>query len=349
MQSRYCNVINDGEEEVLIDGVRYVKKHEVCNSGYEVADYEHDYYAASLYSFSANHDYTVIDCVRDGTDYHKHFNEGNAYRTMPLAISNMRADRLMRRLRQYQALHDKPVDYASVHFGITSFIEPDSLSLTITTYDTLERRPGEVYFTSRSAAYAAIMTFQDELIWYYTSYMSRLDAKLNKCGVDIDKQADIPVYEVHMEISSSDMNGSRVFTSYAISVESAVLQLGYLYSDLLNNNLTDVPPVDKKFFHVLQEPLFRYFGGSLSLNTSTGQRVRVNYLNKIQYSFTITPIVCNRLPENDGSFYVDKRPVSVIDISEECQIQKLNEMFIMNENRIEFTKLAQNIINKTIN
>lgn len=108
------------------------------------------------------------------------YNIGNYYSDGKIAENNARADRLMRRLRQWQALHDRTIsikdweDYTVTKFFI--IYNYGEFGRECRVYPTkLIREPNIIYFSTEEKAEEAIKIFKDELEWYFTEYQQRLD------------------------------------------------------------------------------------------------------------------------------------------------------------------------------
>ena len=103
---------------------------------------------------------------------------GNYYSDETIAENNARADRLLRQLRQWQALNDKPIsqsdweDNGKSMWCIMYSYGAEELYANNFYYT---RLPNVIYFTTQEKAKDAIEQFADELIWYFTEYQQRLD------------------------------------------------------------------------------------------------------------------------------------------------------------------------------
>lgn len=96
--------------------------------------------------------------------------------------NNARADRLLRQLRQWQALNDKPISVEDWNneskkkwFIIYSYSSEEMYA----EYYYIMRLPNTIYFATKEKAEEAIEVFKDELIWYFTEYVQRLDEVQN--------------------------------------------------------------------------------------------------------------------------------------------------------------------------
>lgn len=107
---------------------------------------------------------------------------GNYYSDKTIAENNARADRLQRCLRQWQALNDKPIsqsdweDNGKSKWCIMYSYGAEELYANNFYYT---RLPNVIYFTTQEKAKDAIEQFADELIWYFTEYVQRLDEVQN--------------------------------------------------------------------------------------------------------------------------------------------------------------------------
>ena len=107
---------------------------------------------------------------------------GNFYNDKVIAENNARADRLQRCLRQWQAQNDEVIskeDWED-HDLTKYFIIYDYDSNVISPGRTWWMRgTNNIYFKSREKAEEAIEAFRDELLWYFTEYVQRLDEAQN--------------------------------------------------------------------------------------------------------------------------------------------------------------------------
>ena len=107
---------------------------------------------------------------------------GNYYSDKTIAENNARADRLHRQLRQWQGLNDKAITkkdwkgYDVIKYNIDYDYLTNRL---LVRWTGRYRKLNVVYFTSEEKAEKAIKVFEDELIWYFTEYVQRLDEVQN--------------------------------------------------------------------------------------------------------------------------------------------------------------------------
>lgn len=110
------------------------------------------------------------------------YNKGNYYNDKVIAENNARADRLLRQLRQWQALNDKSIsvedwedndkDKWCIMYGY------GAEELYVNWFYSV-RLHNVIYFTTKEKAEEAIEVFKDELLWYFTEYVQRLDEVQN--------------------------------------------------------------------------------------------------------------------------------------------------------------------------
>lgn len=112
-------------------------------------------------------DYTSID--------NQLYETANYYTSIELAENNARADQLMRQLRRFAVEHrEHEIDWKDFDQSKWS-IGFEYNHNTLYTYDKLcSRIFGVTYFDSQETAQAAIDTFHDELVWYFTEYKDSL-------------------------------------------------------------------------------------------------------------------------------------------------------------------------------
>lgn len=93
-----------------------------------------------------------------------------------IAINNARADRLMKRMRQWQTLNDKPIFWWSLTDTTIYIIQYNRmLGLQVAKASMNHTQPFVIYFSSKEKAQECIDEFKDELKWYFTEYYRRLD------------------------------------------------------------------------------------------------------------------------------------------------------------------------------
>ena len=108
------------------------------------------------------------------------YNTGNYYNDKVIAENNARADRLLRQLRQWQAQNDEVISKEDWNNESKKkwFIIYSSGEM-YAEYYYIMRLPNTIYFATKEKAEEAIEAFRDELIWYFTEYVQRLDEVQN--------------------------------------------------------------------------------------------------------------------------------------------------------------------------
>lgn len=164
------------EVTVIIDGEEYIARpknepvaEEKPKTGYERLENGEMYFTPNKYG-------ECEDYAEDENPYDKKiYDAANYYNERNIAENIIRADTLMRKLRQWQALNDEPVDWSDENSSKWG-IEYDYINkeFDIDYYGEI-RLIGQIYFSSVEKAREAIEVFKDELTWYFTEYMQRLD------------------------------------------------------------------------------------------------------------------------------------------------------------------------------
>ena len=131
--------------------------------------------------------YFVDDTINDGHEViggggtlvnDLYYNNGNYYNDKTIAENNARADRLLRQLRQWQALNDKSIsekdwnDESKKKWFVAYSYGAEKLYAD---YYYIMRLPNTIHFATKEKAEEAIEVFRDELIWYFVEYQQRLD------------------------------------------------------------------------------------------------------------------------------------------------------------------------------
>lgn len=145
-------------------------------TGYERVKKEDNYYSPCIYGDDAKgvEKGSVID--------DELYNIGNYYSDKIIAKNNARADRLLRQLRRWQAQNDEPISVEDWNneskkkwFIIYSYSSEEMYA----EYYYIMRLPNTIYFATKEKAEEAIEVFRDELLWYFTEYVQRLDEVQN--------------------------------------------------------------------------------------------------------------------------------------------------------------------------
>ena len=145
------------------------------NTGYEQVEYRDEDYSVNV--LGGVDDTCDVGLITDKAAYF----DGNYYSDEKIAENNAKADRLLRKLRQWQALNDEPVnkrDLMQLIFTIGYDYKKDDAGNDAGLYAYSYHRPvsfGEIHFSTRDKVKEAINVFKDELTWYFTEYQQRLD------------------------------------------------------------------------------------------------------------------------------------------------------------------------------
>jgi len=157
------------EEQAKILGLA----EERSRTGYERVEVEETYYLVDV-------DDEITNMKHNGQLDRDCYDVGNYYSNKTIAENNARADRLLRQLRQWQALNDKSISVEDWNNESKKkwFIIYSSEEM-YAEYYYIMRLPNTIYFTTKEKAEEAIEVFKDELIWYFTEYVQRLDEVQN--------------------------------------------------------------------------------------------------------------------------------------------------------------------------
>ena len=148
---------------------------ERSRTGYERVEVEETYYLVEV-------DDEITNMKHNGQLDRDCYDVGNYYSNKTIAENNARADRLHRQLRQWQGLNDKAITkkdwkgYDVIKYNIDYDYLTNRL---LVRWTGRYRKLNVVYFTSEEKAEEAIEVFKDELIWYFTEYVQRLDEVQN--------------------------------------------------------------------------------------------------------------------------------------------------------------------------
>ena len=148
---------------------------ERSRTGYERVEVEETYYLVEV-------DDEITNMKHNGQLDRDCYDVGNYYSNKTIAENNARADRLLRHLRQWQAQNDEPISVEDWNneskkkwFIIYSYSSEEMYAV----YYYIMRLPNTIYFATKEKAEEAIEVFKDELIWYFTEYVQRLDEVQN--------------------------------------------------------------------------------------------------------------------------------------------------------------------------
>lgn len=141
-------------------------------TGYERVEKGEMYYLVDIYN-------NIMRVTEDNDQGDKQcYDTGNYYNDTVIAENNARADMLFRCLRQWQAAHDQTISISDwkndkinkycIAYGY------GAKKLYVDHYYSI-RLPNTIHFTTEEKAEEAIEVFKDELLWYFTEYVQRLD------------------------------------------------------------------------------------------------------------------------------------------------------------------------------
>ena len=143
-------------------------------AGYERVEKGEMYYLVDIYN-------NIMRVTEDNDQGDEQcYNTGNYYNDKVIAKNNARADRLLRQLRQWQAQNDEVISKEDWNNESKKkwFIIYSSGEM-YAEYYYIMRLPNTIYFATKEKAEEAIEAFRDELIWYFTEYVQRLDEVQN--------------------------------------------------------------------------------------------------------------------------------------------------------------------------
>ena len=159
------------EEQAKILGLA----EERSRTGYERVEVEETYYLVDV-------DDEITNMKHNGQLDRDCYDVGNYYSNKTIAENNARADRLLRQLRRWQAQNDEVIskedweDHELTKYFIIYDYDSNVISPGRTWW---MRGTNNIYFKSREKAEEAIEAFRDELLWYFTEYVQRLDEVQN--------------------------------------------------------------------------------------------------------------------------------------------------------------------------
>ena len=159
----------DGKTYILVPEEAYNEdKPERARTGYERAKKGQFYYATN--SCHRNRE-------TDGSDDFVFFCDGFYCTDKQLAEDNARADSILRRMRQWQALNDVAVH--RYNSAVKKYCIMWSVSAGEPVVHSIIVGCGvdnfEIYFSRKEKAEEALEVFRDDLIWLHTQYRRRLD------------------------------------------------------------------------------------------------------------------------------------------------------------------------------
>lgn len=169
-----AKLIIDGKEiEVLISEENLEKLTDKRTTGYERASSGSRYYTDS-----SGKVITFIESTAESTKGIKFdeeiYKSGNYYSNPDVAANNIRADNLMRQLRRFAVENRKDnIDWTNEN-QYKYYLYYDYLDEEFFISANSWRGFGQIYFDTEEIAQSAIITFKDELLWYFTEYRDSL-------------------------------------------------------------------------------------------------------------------------------------------------------------------------------
>lgn len=165
-----AKLIVDGKElEVLISEETLEKLTNKRITGYERASSGSRYYSDSC---------GVVKTFEERTEDSKFdeevYKSGNYYSDPDVAVNNIRADNLMRRLRRFAVENRKTdIDWNGKQYKYYLYYDYLHKIIDIGA-TTCWRNFGQIYFDTKEATELALKIFKDELFWYFTEYRDSL-------------------------------------------------------------------------------------------------------------------------------------------------------------------------------
>ena len=165
-----AKLIVDGKEiEILISEETLEKLTNKRITGYERVRYDSTYYTDSCGVVK-----TFVECTENSEFDEEVYKSGNYYSDPDVAVSNIRADNLMRQLRRFAVENRKTdIDWNGKQYKYYLYYDYLHKIIDIGA-TTCWRNFGQIYFDTKETAQLAIEKFKDELLWYFTEYRDSL-------------------------------------------------------------------------------------------------------------------------------------------------------------------------------
>ena len=113
------------------------------------------------------------DLITD-SEINRMYDAANYYSDFDVAMNNARADKLMRQLRRFAVEHrEKELNWDDNRHKYYIMFNHDDNQICVDNWVTFHDFGG-IYFDSEEITEAAIETFRDELLWYFTEYEDSL-------------------------------------------------------------------------------------------------------------------------------------------------------------------------------
>lgn len=135
-----------------------------------------------VYYFNITRSETVAEVECNRRIDEGRYDTGNYYSDKTIAENNARADRLLRQLRRWQAQNDEAIskeDWEDNDKGKWCIMYGYGAEELYVNWFYSVRLHNVIYFTTKEKAEEAIEVFRDELLWYFTEYVQRLDEMQN--------------------------------------------------------------------------------------------------------------------------------------------------------------------------
>lgn len=160
-------IVNNQEIEVEIAEEEYKKLQPEKKTGYERVENKTYFWITGDGRLLSQVDKSKADALS--------YESANYYSDRTVAENNARADKLMRQLRRFAVEHRQvELDWNSgiqYKYVICYNHLSDELDMS---FRNNTKCVGEICFDSEQTTQAAIDTFRDELIWYFTEYKDSL-------------------------------------------------------------------------------------------------------------------------------------------------------------------------------
>lgn len=172
-------LIVDGKEitaKISNDDIKMINN-KVKKTGYERVKSDEECY----HVYDGRVEECCEDCYGNNDEIYL---AGNYYNDEQLASDVARAEILIRSMRQWQSLNDKPVDWNDEHCLKYDLYYNYNKKQILIGIASISRNMEQLYFSSKDKAIEAIKVFYGDLIWYFTEYRQRLDEPKYKLRVE---------------------------------------------------------------------------------------------------------------------------------------------------------------------
>ena len=140
--------------------------------------YERVRYGSTYYADSCGEIRPFVECTENSETVSEFdeevYKSGNYYSNPDVAANNIRADNLMRQLRRFAVENRKTdIDWNGKRYKHYLYYDYLRKKIYIGPIQSF-RNFGQIYFDTEETAKLAIITFKDELLWYFTEYRDSL-------------------------------------------------------------------------------------------------------------------------------------------------------------------------------